>query len=186
MVLNTALIVLVVSALISLLLKAGGRQVKPDPSTGQAILEYGVGMRLLGWICGLLPAVGVALLATLHSPPPTAGDRNAVVLLIAGFGSLGSLLIIESKRRVIFDADGITDRSPWWGVTRLRWNDIVWVKYSRLSRGFVLRGSGGSRVRVSSYLVGIATLVEYLSARLDRQVYEQAVETYRQASGQAL
>ena len=82
MVLNTALIVLVVSALISLLLKAGGRRVKPDPSTGQAILEYGVGMRLLGGICGLLPAVGVALLATLHSPPPTAGDRNAVVLLI--------------------------------------------------------------------------------------------------------
>jgi len=185
-VIKSALIVLVTALVSAYLLGAGRRRAATNLESGQTTLTYSRGVRLSGWVLGVLPAIGVAALALFYSPPRTAGDRNAVLSLVLGFGGAGGYLIVESRRRLLLDAGGLTDTSPWSGGTTVPWNEIASVDYSRTFQCFVFRTTDGRKLRASALMVGIPDLIDSLSEHLQGEMFERAVANYRAGSRRAL
>ena len=146
-----------------------------EPETGKATLRYG---RWIDWLLGgclLFTAFGIW--GMVYAPEV----RRAALLLVLMFGSGVVFIVLERRTTVVVDAAGIEAKTSWRGPRKLAWKDVATVDYSFLASALLLQGRDGTKIRVSSYLTGIATLRSLLLASLDKDVVRTAIERFDRA-----
>jgi len=182
---NTVIIVLVVAIVSAALLRAGRKPAAFEVTTQSHILKYNGFFSVLGWLCGVVPAVGIGVLATIW-PPKDQGEWIAVLGMIAGFGGLGAALINEGRAQIRLSADGIRTMSPWRGAIDISWEMVRHVHYSRSAQWFVIKDKAGQVIRAHNYMVGIDSLLAYFQDQLDSDLYQEAKATYESIMRKAL
>lgn len=175
------LVVVVVTAITSLLLRSAKRPARFSPSENAFVLRYPRTFVIIGWVFGILPALGIVIMI-LFVRPQNRGDWIAVIAMILGFSSLGGILINEGRAYLLLLADGIHSFSPWRGHIDLHWSDIRTVKFSRLLQWFVIRTNSGEVIRAHNYMGGLSTLFEHFQDHLKPEIFQEAKRKYEALS----
>ncbi len=97
-----------------------------------------------------------------------AGASERIGLWVAGFAALagGVYCCIEaSQTRGVVDDSGILFHSLWGGDRDELWRDLRSVKYSALTRCYVLTFKSGRKMRISVFLSGHGAVLDALRQR---------------------
>ncbi len=127
--------------------------------TGVCRLAYPRSIRIIG-IGGLLFFSAIAVLSSTASDTPPA-----IPLLFLGFALIGAWLVAESF--CVWHEitrQGITYRRLIGRGGHLRWSELRQVRYSPWMGVFVLRGSNGETVRVSTLMTGLPEFARMILA----------------------
>lgn len=156
------LIAISVSAFIRWLLKSSN---EAAVVTGdQKKLTYGLPLRLLGIIAGILAPIGIAIVV------PTKPGEEWLALAMASFFLVpGGYFLVESLSVVVIDRSGIRKKSIWKGAQEIKWNEIKAVSYSKNLSCFVLESFTGEKIRISMFIKGINQFVQDLEAAVSRE-----------------
>lgn len=124
-------------------------------------------------VARLFLVIGVAI-AVVLGMIKEARQEPRVLVAMAFFLVLTTCLVIEfTGVRVEWTDAEIGFTSPWASSRRLRWNDIVQVKYAAAARWFIVRGRDGTKIRLSYLLGGLGDLLEEMKRRTSDQVRGQ-------------
>lgn len=169
--LDTAIVIIGVATLVPfiemLLFQSVRRRARRDLVTGEAILEYGRGLKglfVFGALFFSFVALGTA--GAFESSSANLRGRITLAALFVPFIALYCVGIAEvfgAWGR--FDSEAITKHSPWKGKLSLAWSEIQSIKYSPTNRWFVLHSARG-KIRISNYLNGIGELLAIARERV--------------------
>jgi hypothetical protein len=159
------------------------RRTPPADASGAVLLRYGVGMKAVGVVTGVL--IPLALLGVaLFAPPTQPGEMAPLLGLIAGFALLGvPIVVITFRGWARVSTDGIESHSPLGTRSRVSWSDVRTVEYSGLRGALVFRDGRGTVVPVSMMAVGLPALLGQMEDHLPRGMYEPAVKKGLQSLG---
>lgn len=120
-----------------------------------------------------MPLVVLVILA-LQARPLQPGEGPSFVGLLALFGGLGGVLVLEFFRvRLEYDEVGVDVASPWSRARRLEWAQVTAVLWRPTAKWLDLVGSAGSRrLHVSPMLSGLDGLARVALERLPPAVLE--------------
>jgi hypothetical protein len=153
-----------------------------DRVTGAHRATYPTVTRVTSWVILVLTfAISTFVASRVQSTRGLliGGTISALIVPIAV-----AIVMEFTQVRVEWTASGIAARTPWNGPRRLRWEDLVSVRYSKLAGWFVIRDSRGGVVRVSQLLSGVGELLETMEQRVNPSVRGQidvAVARYERA-----
>lgn len=181
---KTVFIVVAVTVVTTLLLRAAQRPAAFDQEAGCHVLRYSGSVRSTVWL-SVIASIGVVVLAII-SEPQTRGDWIAVVGMVAGFAGLGGVLANECRARVRLSLRGIDAVSPWRGNIEIPWSNVRAVSYSKLAQWFVVRSDSGQVIRVHNYMTGVETLLDYFHEQLEPGLFSKAEKEYRAVTGGVL
>jgi hypothetical protein len=170
------LVAVVVTIVTTLLFRASQRPAGFDRAADAHVLRHSTAFKLVGWVFGIAPAVGILALASLAK---SRSDWIALVAMVVFFGGVGAALINEGRAKISLSERGVSAISPWRGQTEIEWGEISSVDYSKLAQWFVIKTRSGKVIRASNYLVGITTLLDYCREYLAANVYSEAERKYR-------
>ena len=107
-----------------------------------AIVEYGFPVKALAIVSLLFP-IGISILA-IFSPPKTE-ERWIPLQLTVGFLVLAIPFAGEVfRRRLRIEEDALVSESPWTGVVRVPWTDVIAVSYQQSMSWYVIETRGRS------------------------------------------
>ena len=160
------LIVIAVGALLPYFTSAAVRS-KPtiDAATGARTYSYIRASKGLALISLIMPVFMGAFSLNLYR----AGESDYLVWLIIClvFTAMSGYLLLECfVARLIVSADGLTSLSPWNGERFFRWDEIESIRYSKLSRWYVIVGPGRKKIYASEYLNGFGDLSAVFRKRI--------------------
>lgn len=125
-------------------------------------LNYGVFMWGLALACLLFSLFPIAItLFWGHDK-----DFWAKVALLIGFGLSAIYCFGEAAFvRGSFDQDGIAFLTPWTGLKREEWKDLVSVELNDWCSWYTLTFKSGKKIRLSRYLGGHLSALEMAEAK---------------------
>ena len=120
--------------------------------------------RWLMWI-GIGSLGFVALFVyTLFTSETTVGSKDfymavglIIIFSIAAIASLLEYKITSGK----YDRYGIKYRTPWSGTKKYSWFNIEKIEYNSTMNWYIFYGDDGKKMRFSSYLTGVESLIDY-------------------------
>lgn len=116
-----------------------------------------------------------------------AADATAKDVRLAAMATLLLPLFVggvcEPRVRLELDGEGVRGRTAFRGYREVAWADVLRVRFSAASGGWVLRDRRGETIRVSCYLVGSEAVVTALEAKVHERIWQDAVATWRRLRG---
>lgn len=92
---------------------------------------------------------------------------------------LSLALYWESHRfYLLLTPDGVKCRSPWRGRRFFSWSDVESVSFSSINSWFVVRAAAGGKMRVHSYVAGVAEFLRIIELRMPAQAFRDARPGY--------
>ena len=146
----------VISVLIGLYI---AKRVGRDTANGE--LRFGRVMWVIGIACAFMALLPVAItIAGNHR------DFLAKVGLFVGFG-VGAIYCFGEAAfvRGTFDDEGIVFSTPWTGMKREKWSELVSIEENDWAGWFTLTFRSGSRIRLSRYLSGHQSVLDTINER---------------------
>jgi hypothetical protein len=142
---------------------------------GTLMLSHGTFIWTLGIISGFVVPLCIAiigLIAGMGDPK----DPYYFLALVALFGGMGALLLLEAYRNwVILSPFGIEQHTFWGRSKQFAWSQITAVDYSPQSGNFILHSHSGEKIRVNTYLRGIPSFLQFMCDHLPEEMYHQAL-----------
>lgn len=140
------------------------KAVKNKRTNGE--LKYGALLYVLGLGCLVFVVFAVWAYFYDETIRETTSELIAVVGLFLGFG-LGAIFCFGEYFKVKghFDADGIEFYTPWTGLKKERWDDLVSAKFNASMYWYTFEFKSGKKVRLSSYLLGHGEVLALLKER---------------------
>ena len=93
-------------------------------------------------------------------------DLIAVLGLFFGFGIAALACFAEYfKVKGRFDSAGIEFHTPWTGIKKENWDDLISAKFNASMSWYTLEFRSGKKVRLSSYLQGHGEVLAILKER---------------------
>ena len=127
------------------------------------VLRFGPVMWVLATGC---LAMAVLPAAALVSDP--GKEFWAKVCLVLGFGLSAVYCFAEAAfARGTFDQNGIVFRTPWTGVKREQWRDLVSVEQNDYCSWYALTFKSGRTIRLSRYLSGHLSALKMASEKCE-------------------
>jgi len=116
-------------------------------------------------------AIACLLIAFLPIGLTLAGHEKelwAKVSLFIGFGA-GAIYCFGEARfvRGSFDLKGIEFSTPWTGVKKEKWNDLVSIELNDMCSWYTLTFKSGKKIRLSKYLSGHNSALEIAERKLE-------------------
>lgn len=105
---------------------------------------------------------GVSLFAAwaMIAPPQSAGLLLALVAAATALAVLGLALVWESFQwKLVVSRAGVVCHSPWRGIRRAAWADVVAIDWLSVLGWYVIRFRDGGRFRVPGIVPGYADLM---------------------------
>jgi hypothetical protein len=147
------------------------------PHTGQCVLLYGRGMKVLGFLCLAIVFFLIIMALTVAPVDWTDGVTVACAMILGGgFLIAGVLILIETfKARILISETEIIGQAPWPGYPkRILWQDVSKVSVNLIMEWFVVRSKDGNRMAVSKYLKGIMYFCDFLLQRPEIEITRTA------------
>jgi len=142
---------------------------------GSLVLSHGKLIWTLGILFGIVIPLGLAVIG-LFAEARDPRDPYYFLALVALFGGIGVLLLLETSRhRVVISSFGIEHPTIWGNTKQFAWNQVTSVDYSSQSGNFVLHSHSGEKIRVNTYLQGIPSFFQYMSDHLPPPMYSEAL-----------
>ncbi|HEX4341375.1 MAG TPA: PH domain-containing protein [Polyangiaceae bacterium] len=151
-------------------------------SADAAVAERdGVGGDRIARYTGVARGIVIAVFAFLFAGSAFAISQQSTryALLVtcvecSAFLLLGAALVLEMTRvEARCSVCELRLSSPWSGERKLRWDDVVHVRFSRAANWFVLRGRDGTKIRLATLLGGLPELLDDLKRRADPALQSQ-------------
>ena len=171
-IIRNILIVLAVTFLVNYLTTAALRS-KPtiDPATGAGIYTYGRASKALGLFSLILPAFMGMLSLILYRKGESDYPTWLIICLI--FAAMSAWALLEFfVVRLIVSEEGIKSISPWTGRRFFRWDEIESIRYSKVSRWYVITGPARKKIYASEYLKGFGHLGAELRKKIPRERWQ--------------
>jgi hypothetical protein len=128
-------------------------------------LRFGRFMIGLGLACLLFSVVPLVVLITENYQVNKPGETKALIGLIIGFGIGAIYCLIEAFFvKGSFDESGISFFTPWTGMKEEKWDDLVSIDFNDWCYWYVLKFKSGKVIRLSTYLLGHAYVLDLLEA----------------------
>ena len=126
-------------------------------------VKFGTAHLILGWACLAFSSLGVWEL--FHKGHDTY-DINTFYSISAfsiGF-AIGSLYIFIEHIKIhgVYNSEGIVFSSPWTGIKKESWCDLISIKRGLYANWYVLKFKSGTTIRLSYFLVGHGVIIELL------------------------
>ncbi len=173
-----AFVVVVCVVLWAIALIGTKRPPRRDELSGELIIEYGAGVRILAIAFFMFPVPFLLAATRLFTDFRPLQEEGRLWLTVTTFFLLFSFpFLIEffgvSHRLA---QDGIRKGSPWSRKFFARWEDFISVQYSMASSGYILRTTKGT-IRLPIYLRGIHEVLGGMAEHLPQNkfVIEQRV-----------
>ena len=139
------------------------------------VLSHGKLIWSLGILLGIVIPLGLAVIG-LFAEARDPRDPYYFLALVALFGGLGVLLLLEAWRhRVVISSSGIEHHTIWGNTKQFAWIQVASVDYSSQNGNFVLRSYSGEKIRVHTYLQGIPSFLQAMSDYLPPHMYHEAL-----------
>jgi hypothetical protein len=172
------------SAFYAIMMWTAGAPASVNDTGNVYTLRYGWVVRAAGYYA----IAGAAFFAIAWRWPlfdrlPDPGDGWIALGLVVAFAGGGGCLLNEARRRVLLGSQGVEVLSPWGRAVRLPWPEVSSVAFSQMAQQFTIQGRSGQRVRVSTAMVGMPTLVDHLRQHVPPAVYADALQQYEQHVG---
>lgn len=137
------------------------KQVGKSTATNQ--LHFTKFMWGLAITCLLLALFPIGLTLAGHEK-----ELWAKVSLFIGFGA-GAIYCFGEARfvRGSFDSKGIEFYTPWTGVKKEKWNDLISIEVNDLCSWHTLTFKSGKKIRLSKYLAGHHSALEIAERKLE-------------------
>ena len=162
--------VLVHAAVWAIATMGAGSRPRRDKLSGELILEYGSGARIIAVALGMFPVpilLGATRLFTDVRPLETEGRAWLVILAFFFLFSLPfSIEFFGVSHRLT--RDGIHKGSPWSRKFFANWDSILLVRYSVSFEGYIMKTMKGT-IRLSRYLRGIGEFLEALAQHVPQE-----------------
>jgi hypothetical protein len=160
---------------------ARNTQAHVDDRTAVRVATYPAAARAVAWGTLTLGLAGALIIAGYNA---THGAVLQGTIIAAAIVTVLVATVAEFTRvRVEWTDTGLQYSSPWSAPRRLRWEEIVGVTYSRTPDWFVVRGRGGTKIRLPRLLGGLGELFEEMKHRGSEEVRWQIERVTARSEG---
>lgn len=130
-------------------------------------LTHGWEMAIVGFgALAMALAMSVSVLFWTDSVISDPADAPPLLILASLFGLGSACLLLEYfVVKGKYDDVGIRFRTPWRGRTEAAWSDLHSVRFSSISKWYVLKFAGGKTIRVSTFIDGHGDLIRWIAKR---------------------
>jgi len=125
-------------------------------------LKFGKIHFILGWLCFALAAFGIW--SFFHNDY-TYNMTTLYLICTFSIGfSIGSLYIFieHTKTHGLYNSENIVFSSPWTGIKKESWHDLISIKASSHANWYILKFKSGTTIRLSYFLEGHDGVLELL------------------------
>ncbi len=129
-------------------------------------LSHGKFIVGLAWVCLAFVAFAFSMFFIDANVWEDKTEFYSAIGLIVGFGTGAGYLFLEVyKVKGSYDEDGIEFYTPWTGYKNEKWSDLRSVKFSSSAGWYVLSFKSGSKIRLSSFLIGLGDVLQLLEEK---------------------
>jgi len=141
---QTGLLVAVGAAVLGIIFAGMRRPARFDPAAGTLTLAHHPLIRIVAFLGYAMCAFMIVLAVTVPFKQP---NEPAIALgMIVACGAMATLLLQESRSRVVLSAEGITRWSAWRGEKTIRWDAVRAVSYSAVAQTVTILAEDGRKV----------------------------------------